>query len=144
MNDTHSEALAFVEQQLTQIEQLEQLLHQETEILKNNNAKELTEITQQKQTLLENIHHLDQTLSTSEMFKAAKQAGVLEEHLAKIQQCLEQCQHINQVNGHIITQSQVAVERLKSTLLDNRGKASMTYDSKGKKHVGLSSLGIKA
>ena len=42
------------------------------------------------------------------------------------------------------SQSSLAAERMKNSLLENHNRSSMTYNSKGKKSGGLSSLGIKA
>ena len=65
-------------------------------------------------------------------------------HLADIEACLVRCKKQNQINGLIIHQSQLSVERMKTSLLENHNKSSMTYDSKGKTSGGLSSLGLKA
>lgn len=134
----------LLEQQLAQLSQLEHLLLQEKEVLQRHNPDALTEITQQKNTLLADIQTLDQTIGTSTQFLQQKSTGELDVMLNNIAESLTRCKEMNQVNGQIITHSQLAIERMKSSLLDSHDKSTMTYDAKGKKHVGLSSLGIKA
>jgi flagella synthesis protein FlgN len=77
-------------------------------------------------------------------FAQDKAAGKFDLQLAEIESLLLTCKKQNQVNGQIIQQSQLAVERMKTTLLENHSKSSMTYDEKGKKSSGLSSLDLKA
>lgn len=134
----------LLEQQLEQLSQLEQLLSQEKEVLKLHNPDALIEITKQKKTLLADIQTLDQTIGTSTQFLQQKATGELDAMLNQIEQLLTRCKQLNQINGQIIAQSQLAIERMKSSLLDSHDKSTMTYDARGKKHVGLSSLGIKA
>jgi flagellar biosynthesis protein FlgN len=57
---------------------------------------------------------------------------------------LARCQKQNVVNGSIIQQSQLAVERMKTSLLDNHNKSAVTYNEGGKKYASLSSLNLKA
>jgi flagellar biosynthesis protein FlgN len=131
-------------QQLTQLSQLESLLQQEREVLQKHSPDALLEITQQKNNLLAEIQTLDSTISTSQVFLQQKSKGELDVKLQEVENILTRCKELNQVNGQIITQSELAIDRMKSSLLEKHDKSSMTYDSKGKKHVGLSSLGIKA
>ncbi len=133
-----------LEQQLSQLSQLERLLVQEKEVLQNRDPDAVLEISKQKNTLLADIQTLDQAIATSPLFAEQKSTGALDAQLSEIEACLSRCKTLNDINGQIIAHSQMAIDRITSSLLDNRGKASMTYNSKGKKHVGLSSLGIKA
>lgn len=133
-----------LEQQLNQLSQLERLLVQEKEVLQNRDPDAVLEISKQKNALLADIQTLDQAIATSPSFAEQKSTGLLDTQLSDIDACLNRCKTLNEVNGQIIAHSQIAIDRITSSLLENRDKASMTYDSKGKKHVGLSSLGIKA
>ena len=134
----------LISQQLSQLLQLEALLSTEKDILQQQNPDALIEITAEKNTLLANIQELDNTIGQSFEFKQEKLAGHFDIELAEIKTSLERCQQQNQVNGLIIHQSQLSVERMKNALLENHNKSSMTYDNKGKTSGGLSSLGIKA
>ena len=130
--------------QLTNLEALEQLLFQEKEVLQQQSPNELTELNKIKNSLLLTISELDQSISNDPQFSLDKNAGLLTNELKNIEQTLQRCKAQNDINGQIITKSQLTVERLKTSLLENHNKSSMTYDSSGKTSGGLSSLKIEA
>tara|TARA_R110000787_G_scaffold97379_2_gene201012 strand:- start:239 stop:670 length:432 start_codon:yes stop_codon:yes gene_type:complete len=134
----------LVSQQLSQLTQLEALLNTEKDILQRQNPEALIKITSDKNNLLLAIQEVDNAIGQSFEFKQEKSAGNFSVELAEIKAILERSKKQNQINGLIIHQSQIAVERMKTSLLVNHNKSSMTYDSKGKTSGGLSSLGIKA
>jgi flagella synthesis protein FlgN len=134
----------LVSQQLSQLAQLETLLNTETDILQQQNPDMLINITAEKNNLLMAIQKVDNAIGQSFEFKQEKSAGNFVNELSEIQNILERCKKQNKTNGLIIHQSQLSVERMKTSLLENHNKSSMTYDSKGKTSGGLSSLGIKA
>lgn len=134
----------LVSQQLSQLVQLEALLISEKEILQQQNVDALVTVTTDKNTLLADIQEVDNAIGNSFEFKQARRTGMFETELNEIKSLLEHCKQLNQVNGLIIHQSQLTVEKMKNSLLENHNKSSMTYDNKGKKSGGLSSLGIKA
>ena len=141
---TASASQQLLNKQLEQLQSLRQLLEDEKVLLTERDPEALNALTQQKQTLLLAIEGLDANISQNTQFLADKQQGLLAEPLQLIQSTLAECQALNQVNGQIIAHSQLAVERMKTTLLERHNRASMTYDNKGKKHAGLSSLDVKA
>ena len=57
---------------------------------------------------------------------------------------LDQCKEQNEVNRQSLEQSQLVVERFKHEILQNRGKAGLTYTAKGKPAVESIGKGIKA
>lgn len=134
----------LVSQQLSQLTQLEALLTTEKDILQQQNPDALIQITSDKNNLLVAIQEIDNAIGQSFEFKQAKLAGSFDEELSEIEAILLRCKKQNQVNGLIIHQSQLSVERMRTSLLENHNKSSMTYDNKGKTSGGLSSLGIKA
>ena len=131
-------------QQFSQLQALEKVIIDEKQILQQHQPEALLKISEQKNQILLAIQTLDQQISINQTFASDKAAGFLEQELEEIKNLLAQCQQKNQVNGHIIAQSQLAVERMKTSLLEGHNKSSVTYDSKGKKSGGLSSIGIKA
>lgn len=137
-------AQQLITQQLTQLQTLKRLLTTEKEILQQHNPDALTEITQQKNNLLIEIKDLDLIIERNSEFAKAKASGSFKQELAEITKLLAHCQELNFVNGQIIQQSQLAVERMKTSLLESHNKSAITYDSKGKKQAGLSSLNLKA
>jgi flagella synthesis protein FlgN len=130
--------------QLAQLQMLEQLLLEEKDILQQHDPQALINISEQKHQLLLAIENVDKTIGQDVQFQQDKNAGLLSQLLDEIDQVLQRCQEQNTINGHIIEQSTLTVERLKSSLLENHNKSSMTYDSSGKTSGGLSSLNLKA
>lgn len=120
------------------------IIDNEKDVLKKQNPDELIEITDKKNQLLLAIQTLDKQFEQSILFKKEKSQGLYADQLDLIEETLIRCKDKNHVNGQIIAQSQLAVERMKTSLLQNHNKSSMTYDNKGKTSGGLSSLEIKA
>jgi len=137
-------SLQLLAQQNTQLQALEKIIAEEKQILQQHNPESLTQVIEQKNQLLLTIKNFDQQISHNQQFAQDKAAGKLTTELAEIQVLLESCQQKNQVNGQIISQSQLAGERMKTGLLESHNKNAVTYDNKGKKHGGLSSIEIKA
>ena len=130
--------------QLEQLQQLLSLLEKEREILTQSAPDQLVAISEQKNSLLLAIEALDKQIEQSVQFRKEKAEGRFDQQLADIEACLVKCKEQNTINGQIIEHSQLAVERMKTSLLQSHNKASLTYDNKGKTSGGLSSLGIKA
>lgn len=135
---------SLLNNQLGQLTALENLIDEEKVVLQKSSPDELVQISEKKNQLLMDIQELDQHFRQSPDFTAAKKAGHFADTLAEIEQTLIRCKDKNHVNGLVIQQSQLAVERMKTELLQQRNKSSVTYDSRGKTSGGLSSLGIKA
>tara|TARA_Y100000034_G_C6821685_1_gene370122 strand:+ start:329 stop:757 length:429 start_codon:yes stop_codon:yes gene_type:complete len=134
----------LLNKQLEQLSELETLLKEEREVLTKQDPKALLALTEQKEQLLISIENFDKTIGNNQQFLADKQQGLVDAQLEEVKALLMRCQELNEVNGQIINHSQVAVERVKTRLLERHSKNSMTYDAKGKKSAGLSSIGIKA
>lgn len=134
----------LIAKQLEQIQLLSSLLTKENEVLQQHSPDALIEVSAQKNDVLLAIQQLDQHLAQHQEFQKSKNEGQHESIIVQIADILEQCKKQNVVNGQIIQHSQLAVEKMKTSLLESHNKSSMTYDSKGKKSGGLSSIGIKA
>jgi flagella synthesis protein FlgN len=134
----------LVAKQHQQLMSLAQIIANEKQILQQHDPQALLIVSQEKNTLLLAIQHLDQEIGQDKAFAQDKAAGKLTIELAEIADLLINCQQQNLINGQIIQQSQLAVERMKTSLLENHNKNAITYDKKGKKSAGLSSLGLKA
>ncbi len=134
----------LINQQIQQLDELSQLLTQEKEILQHHKPNDLIQITQTKNDLLLAIKALDDVISENTTFTQDKAEGKLKDDFAALEEKLNQCKLQNEVNGKIIQQSQLAVERMKTTLLESHNRSSITYDGKGKKNSGLRSLDLKA
>ena len=139
-----TQSIELLAQQFSQLQELEQVITDEKLVLQQHQPDALLEISEKKNQLLLSIQNLDQQISINQVFAQDKAAGFLSQELADIENLLMLCQQKNQVNGQIIAQSQLAVERMKTSLLESHSKTSVTYDNKGKKSGGLSSIGLKA
>ena len=138
------QSIEFITQQHAQLQSLEQIIDEEKLILQQHQPTALLQISEQKNVLLLAIQELDKKISFSRSFSIDKKAGLLDKEITEIEKLLITCQQKNQVNGQIISHSQLAVQRMKTTLLENNNKTSVTYNSKGKKSGGLSSISIKS
>ena len=139
-----SNFISLINTQLSQLQQLETIIDNEREILKQNELDALNNVIEQKNQLLIAIEELDQQFAQSPSFKSEKKQGLFDQQLAEIEATLLRCKDKNLINGQVIEQSQLAVERMKTMLLNQKNKSSVTYNSKGKASGGLSSLDIKA
>lgn len=134
----------LIAKQLEQIQLLSSLLTRENEVLQQHSPEALIAVTEQKNDVLVAIQQLDQHLAHHQEFQKSKNEGQHQAVIEQIADLLEECKKQNVVNGQIIQHSQLAVEKMKTSLLESHNKSSMTYDNKGKKSGGLSSIGIKA
>jgi len=139
-----SNSLQLIAQQYEQLTALSAVIADEKDILQRHNPEALLKVSQEKNTLLLAIQTLDQQISHNQEFAQNKAAGNLTQSMAEIAKLLMHCQEQNLINGRIIQQSQLAVERMKTSLLENHNKNAITYDSQGKKSAGLSSIVLKA
>ena len=143
-NNLQASNAELISQQLSQLIALETVIDSEKEVLQRHVPENLTAITETKNQQLLAIETLDKKLSQSILFKKERASGLYSEQLTEIETILIRCKEKNKINGQIIDHSQLAVERMKTSILQQNNKSSMTYDSKGKTHGGLSSLDIKA
>ena len=134
----------LLSQQLSQLVALEAIIDDEKNILQGQEPIQLTQVSEDKNQLLLAIDSLDKLFSQRVTFSEEKKAGLHEQQLNEIESVLIRCKNKNTVNGQIIEHSQLAIERMKTSLLQQHNKSSMTYDSKGKTTGALNSLGIKA
>lgn len=137
-------SLPLLANQLQQLQDLTLLLDKEHDVLQHHDPEALNLLTVEKNKLLLSIEQVDQQLAKDAEFLSHKKQGLCDELLTEIEKQLAQCKEKNFINGQIIQHSQFAVERMKTTLLESNSKTSVTYDNKGKKSGGLSSIGVKA
>lgn len=135
---------SIIKKQLLQVQQLEQILMLEKEILQQHNPDELLKISHQKTDLLVAIDATEKESKTIPDYKTLITSVQFEPLLNDIETALANCKNLNTVNGMIIQQSSMAIERMQNDLVETRSKSSMTYDNKGKKSGGLQGKSIKA
>ena len=136
--------LDILNQQNTQLCELERLLKDEHEVLQQHSPDKLIKVNQLKNALLTQIDSTDKLLASNTHFVEDKRNGLYTKELEAIEVILLNCKDLNKINGEIIHKSQISIERMRTTLLENHTKSTLTYDNKGKTSGGLSSLNIKA
>jgi flagella synthesis protein FlgN len=139
-----SNSAELLENQQTNLRNLLDVLHAEKKILGLNNPQQLTEIIVQKNELLTTIQSTDNRLSEDSKFSVDVKNGKYSDELSKIDQLLTECKTLNNINGAIVGQSQITINRVRTTILENQGRSSLTYDGKAKTSTGVNTLNIKA
>ena len=82
--------------------------------------------------LLLSIQTLDQQISINQPFAQDKAAGFLSQELAEIESLLDALPTKKPRKwSNYRKQSKLAVERMKTSLLESHNKTSVTYDKKG-------------
>ena len=143
MSDSHS-IITLLDQQKQHLDALFLLLRQELAALANRDIEALENITVEKTQLLTLIQHTDKTLADISDLQTYTQQDWFTEKVSVLEELLAQCKRQNDVNEQTLEQSQLTLERLKTTLLSARGKAGLTYTNKGKPSIENKGKGIKA
>jgi len=123
---------------------LHSLLASELEILKSRELEILAKASAEKETILTKINQLDKEISHYTSLDVLQQDENYSEQVARIINLLHDCKQQNEINGQIINNSQIAINRFKNMLQKSISNNTMTYDSKGKTSISNISIGIKA
>lgn len=130
--------------QETELTKLQTLLANELDTLKDRDLDQLNTISALKEETLTKINQLDQAISAQITSAELKENDLYKEQVQRIIALLNDCKHNNEVNGQIINNSQVAMNRFKGMLQKSISNNSMTYDQKGYTSINTNSIGIKA
>lgn len=130
--------------QKNELAKLASLLNHEFDVLKERDLITLEQKAQEKELLLNNINQLDQALSQQIPPEELNKHEQFTDQVKAITGLLTECKKQNEINGQIINNSQVAINRFKGMLQQSISNNSMTYDSKGKTSINTHSIGIKA
>jgi flagella synthesis protein FlgN len=141
MTDTVTLLLNNQEAELTN---LHSLLCNELEILKNRELSILDQASAEKEAILNKVNQIDQEISKNTSLEILQQDENHSEQVSRIINLLHNCKQQNEVNGQIINNSQIAINRFKGMLQKSISNNTMTYDSKGKTSISNTSIGIKA
>jgi len=134
----------LLQMQQNELEKLSSLLNHEFDVLKDRDLVTLEQKAQEKEQLLNNINQLDQALSQQIRPAELKENKQFTEQVTTITTLLGECKKQNEINGQIINNSQVAINRFKGMLQQSISNNSMTYDNKGQTSINTNSIGIKA
>lgn len=144
MSSDNSLVQQRLELQQNNLGELLNILEEEKAILGKTEPESLNRIIETKEAKLKEILSLDEVLASSPQLKEDKANGLYKELFSSIDDLLTQCKQLNNVNGAVIAHSQQTINRMRTSVLERRGKASMTYDEKGKTSTGIRGLDLKA
>ncbi len=120
------------------------LLNSELAILKERDLNALTAKAAEKEAILNDINQCDLSIKQKISVDELKNNHAFADKIQTIAQLLAECKKQNEVNGQIINNSQIAINRFKGMLQKSVENNSMTYDAKGKTQINLNSIGVKA
>mgnify|MGYP000261655061 FL=1 len=143
MTDTNAVTLLLNNQE-AELTKLHSLLCNELEILKNRELSILEQASAEKEAILNKVNLLDQEISQSTSLELLQQDENHSEQVSRIINLLHDCKKQNEVNGQIINNSQIAINRFKGMLQKSISNNTMTYDNKGKTSISNRSIGLKA
>jgi len=143
MTDTNTVTLLLNNQE-AELSKLHSLLCNELEILKNRELSILEQASAEKEAILIKVNQLDQEISQYTSLELLQQDEEHSEQVSRIINLLRDCKQQNEVNGQIINNSQIAINRFKGMLQKSISSNTMTYDNKGKTSISNNSIGIKA
>jgi len=136
--------IPLLNNQEAELTKLHSLLCSELEILKNRELAILEQASTEKEAILTKVNQLDKEISHYASLDALQQDETHREQVSRIINLLRDCKKQNEVNGQIINNSQIAINRFKNLLQKSISNNTMTYDSKGKTSISNRSIGLKA
>ncbi|OBP15433.1 flagellar biosynthesis protein FlgN [Rheinheimera sp. SA_1] len=136
--------LSLLNKQQEHLQVLLSLLKSELAAISSRDVERLDQGCVSKVQQLELIQQLDQQISELPQLAELKNQSWFSDAVSQLDNLLEQCKEQNEVNRQSVEQSQLVVERFKHEILQNRGKAGLTYTAKGKPAVDSIGKGIKA
>ena len=105
-------------QQQHNIAQLTKLLHEEKKSLGQYNPESLDAVVEQKNLLLKQIQEYDNTLANTPEVVAEIKQGIHSQIMTEISDALAECKQLNEINGAVIAQSQITVNRIRTSILN--------------------------
>ncbi|NQY63087.1 MAG: flagellar protein FlgN [Alteromonadaceae bacterium] len=134
----------LLNKQEAELTKLHTLLSNELEILKTRELSVLEQAAAEKEQSLTKINQFDQAISQQTTFALLLEDENFAEQVNRIVNLLTECKKQNEMNGQIINNSQIAINRFKGMLQKSMSNNTMTYDQKGRTNISNSSIGIKA
>lgn len=139
-----SDIATLLNTQQERANQLLDILTHELEILKTRELSILEAKSQEKELCLQEINQLDSALKQHASIEELRANETYSAQVEQILDLFQQCKKQNEVNGQIINNSQIAINRFKGMLQKSIANNSMTYDEKGNTNIKTRSIGIKA
>lgn len=136
--------LSLLTKQQEHLKVLLLLLKSELAAISSRDVEKLDKSCVLKVQQLELIQELDEQMSKLPYIVELKNHDWFNDAVTQLDNLLDACKEQNEVNRLSLEQSQLVVERFKHEILQNRGKAGLTYTAKGKPAVESIGKGIKA
>ena len=123
-----------LEQQISNLEHLAELLEQELHLISTRDAESLMNLLKQKEQTLDAIQQNDAAVSKQYQAIIANEPASeqVNELIAHAKKLLEECQYRTEVNQKAVEQGQLRLTHLRNLMLEVRAKESLTYDKSGK------------
>lgn len=134
----------LLETQEEKASQLLEILAHELEILKNREIPALEAKAQEKEQCLSQIDQIDKTIKQQISLEELQANATYAEQVDRITALFAQCKEQNEINGQIINNSQIAINRFKGMLQKSISNNTLTYDQKGNTNIKAKSFGLKA
>lgn len=138
-----SNLTSAMEEQCQQMQKLLEMLDNELHLISTREPEALMQLVKDKESLLESIQTLSDSISQLPSQEEAETDKVAELKEA-LKSLLAECQYRTEINQKAVEQGQLRIEHLRNLLLESRAKESMTYDSYGKTRSGRNDKGISA
>ena len=136
--------LSLLDKQQEHLKVLLLLLKSELAAIAERDVEKLDQGCIVKVQQLESIQQLDQQIAELPQITELKTQSWFSDAVEHLDELLNKCKEQNEVNRQSVEQSQLVVERFKHEILQNRGKAGLTYTAKGKPAIDSIGKGIKA
>lgn len=146
-----SSLLILLQQQLQQLVQMNELLLSERNAFTQRDSAQMESINQQKVEALEKLKQTDDQISANFSTDDFNHPDI-QDIKQKVDQALTEVKHENDVNGKIVSHSQVNLNMLKDMIVSNmrsganskKDSSAMTYTQAGAKSSLIKGRPIKA
>ena len=138
MNSSQGRLKSLLQQESSALEDLYAVLMKELVALKERNSDTITVLSEEKDTLLNNLEMLDRERQQclQENTQASEQhiTNEINQLSSEIEICLNKCQKQNSINGGIIEMSKLFNEKMLDIICGSSAK-EVTYGSTGKNNT---------
>lgn len=135
MDKNQERYTSLLRQEATMLQGLHGLLMKELDALKDRNSGSISELSDEKNTMLNKLGELDKErqlcVETELHGNNVTQTNEISSLNSEIEVCLEKCKQQNNINGGIIKMSQLFNEKILDIIYGNPDKQT-TYDATGK------------
>lgn len=118
-------------EQIKALVQLQQILEEETDCLKNKNFSSLNDILFSKQKQLQDIATRDTEIASTTTLSDIENNKELSTLKRQADKAFKDCQKINDINGQLVQLSMKSNKHLMQLMTQATGKNTVTYDQKG-------------